>query len=267
MSPLLLLLLSGGLLAAPALALPKSSPPEISGLRRVIWILNIVYCRTWHRLEVRTPCTLPSRGPALLVSNHTCGIDHMLLQACTGRLLGFMIAQEYYDLWWSRPFCKLAGCIPVKRDGRDFGAARVALRVLQEGKVLPIFPEGKINPESGDRLLEAKPGAAFIALKARVPVIPAYIRGTPRTNDIGIASRTPSRAEIRFGKPIAAAELGDPSDRDAAAKATERLMSEINALRLQALAERQGTETVVHGNGDGDSDDDGEGMGDRANPS
>ena len=91
-------------------------------------------------------------GPAILISNHTCGIDHMLLQSRSRRLLGFMVAREYYEWKWIHWICKYIGCIPVNRDGRDFAATRAAMRALKAGRVLPIFPEGHIVPASGRRL-------------------------------------------------------------------------------------------------------------------
>ena len=93
----------------------------------------------------------------------------MLLQAATRRLLGFLIAKELYDYWLFRPFCRIGGCIPVRRDGNDVAAMRAALRALEEGRVVPIFPEGRILPTSGRELGEAKPGVAFIALRAQRP--------------------------------------------------------------------------------------------------
>ena len=53
---------------------------------------------------------------------------------------------------------------------------------LKEGRVLPIFPEGHIVPESGRRIDEMKPGTAYLALHSGVPVIPAYLCGTPETD-------------------------------------------------------------------------------------
>ena len=64
-------------------------------------------------------------------------------------MLGFMIAQEYYDIPIGQPLCRLLGCIPVKHDGRDLTAMRIALLALEQGRVLPIFPEGRITPKSG----------------------------------------------------------------------------------------------------------------------
>ena len=153
--------------------------------------IAIAYCALWHRLRTNGWAALPSTGPAMLIANHTCGIDHLVLQAGCRRVLGFMIAREYYDWSLIHWFCKRVGCIPVNRDGRDLYATRSALRALSEGRVLPIFPEGRITPSSGRELGEFLPGAAYLAIRSGVPVIPAYIRGTPETAEIGAVVRNP----------------------------------------------------------------------------
>jgi 1-acyl-sn-glycerol-3-phosphate acyltransferase len=224
------------LLVSPWLLMPRRRPAEIWGPYHGYWLVNALYCAFWHRLEVEGPDPLPAEGPAILISNHTCCIDHMLLQSSTRRLLRFLIAKELYDFWFFRPFCQLGGCIPVKRDGKDVGATRTALRLLGEGKVVPIFPEGRIYPTSGRVLGPAKPGVAFIALRAGVPVIPAYICGTPATNKVVRSYLTPSHSRVRFGPPIDLSDLvvDGKVDRDAFDEVTRRLMGAIQALRDQA---------------------------------
>lgn len=224
--------------------------PEIRGATLVLWWINRAYCGLWHQLDIGETHALPETGPVILVSNHTCGIDHMILQSATRRALGFMIAQEYYDWWVSRPFCKLIRCIPTRRDGRDLSATRAALRALKEGRVVPIFPEGRIIPRSGEEFGDAKPGAAYIALKADVTVIPAYIRGTPATDEIFVAMRMPSRAHVRFGPAIDFSDLRgkDQDERKAIDLAKDRIMDAI--LRLQSPSESRGREPSrnrVHG--------------------
>lgn len=240
MSPWVALSLALALLLSPWLLMPHRRPGEIRGaVLRTLWNLNAFYCVFWHRLEVKTRPTLPVEGPAILISNHTCCIDHMLLQAATGRLLGFLIAKELYEFWFFRPFCRVGGCIPVRRDGNDVAAMRAALRVLGEGRVVPIFPEGRILPTSGRDLGEAKPGVAFIALRAGVPVIPAYVCGTPATNKVVRSYLTPSHARVYFGPPIDLSDLTEDGkvERDSFPEVTRRLMGAIRALRDQAAAD------------------------------
>src|SRR5262245_36724411 len=120
MSPLALLATSAFVLALPWLVMPGRGPrPEIHGALRALWWLNRLYCGFLHRLELPGLALLPEHGPALLVANHTCGIDHMILQAGCRRVLGFLIAQEFYNYWAFHPICRVVGCIPVRRDGHD----------------------------------------------------------------------------------------------------------------------------------------------------
>lgn len=216
---------AAGLLVVPWLLIPRRRDrPEIRGFLELLWWLNTAYCGFWHRLEYPRLAPLPEHGPAILIANHTCGVDHMLLQASSRRVLGFLIAQEFYDKPAIRPFCDLLGCIPVRRDGHDLAAIRSALRAIGQGRVLPIFPEGRILPQSGRAFQQAKPGVGYLALRAGVPVIPAYIRGTPETNNITRSLLTPSHARIVYGDPI---DLGfEPGD--------DRPSKE----RIQAVADR-----------------------------
>jgi 1-acyl-sn-glycerol-3-phosphate acyltransferase len=228
--------IAAGVLFAPWALMPRRKHDDMRGVVRLLWCLNALYCEVWHRLEVKGTPPVPESGPAILISNHTCCIDHVILQATTRRLLGFMIARELYDYWLFRPFVALSGCIPVRRDGRDLSATRAALRALQEGRILPVFPEGRILPTSGRELGEGKPGVAFIAARARVPVIPAYICGTPETNKVTRSFLTPSRARVYFGAPVDLSDLTSDGRADLDA-VTDRFMGAIRGLRDTAQGE------------------------------
>lgn len=238
MNPLYLLLYSAVLLIGPRLLMPRPRKrPEIRGYRRVLWAINRLYCQVWHRLDAPVSAPLPEHGPAILIANHTSGLDPSVLQATSDRVLGFLIAKEFYERPIFHPLCRILGCIPVRRDGHDLAATRAALRALEEGRVVPIFPEGKINPTSGRTLLPPKPGIAFIVLHARVPVIPAFIWGTPATNNVPKSLTTPSHAHVIYGPPIdpSAFDTPGPTDRERLAAVAEQLMAAIRALQTQAL--------------------------------
>ena len=216
----------------------RGSKPEIHGFLRVLWALDWLYCLFWHQLKMTGRVPLPDVGPAILISNHTCGIDHMLLQSTCRRLLGFMVAREYYEWPWIHWICRYIGCIPVNRDGRDFAATRAAIRALNEGRVLPIFPEGHIVPASGRRLDDIKPGTAYLAIHAQVSVVPAYIWGTPETAEIVAALLTPSRARVIFGEPIDLSDFGPAraGDKIVQAEVSQRFKRALLALQAIALS-------------------------------
>ncbi|AMV39597.1 lysophospholipid acyltransferase family protein [Planctomyces sp. SH-PL62] len=204
-----------------------------------IWWLTRFYTRSLHRLRSNGWAPLPERGAAILIANHTCCIDHLLLQSRCRRVLGFMIAKEMYDLPIVHSFCLLTECIPVNRDGRDIQATRAALRTLAEGKVLPIFPEGRITPESGRRLGPMRAGAAFIAVRSGVPVVPAFISGTPATIDIGPALWSPSRSRVMFGEPLDLSDFhpSQAADKDVLARVCERFDQALRDLQERSFRE------------------------------
>jgi 1-acyl-sn-glycerol-3-phosphate acyltransferase len=138
-----------------------------------------LFGRVWHRCTSNGPCPLPATGPAIVIANHPGHCDPCFLLAHSPRVLNFLHAREYYNVPLLRQLFRQFGCIPVGRDGRDGVGARRALRWLEEGGVLAIFPEGEISSVARVAGQKPKDGAAFLALRSRAPVFPAYIANAP----------------------------------------------------------------------------------------
>ncbi|MDG3002789.1 lysophospholipid acyltransferase family protein [Paludisphaera mucosa] len=214
-----------------------SRPAEIGWSLMPLWWLARLYTRLVHGLRNEGWAPLPEHGPAILIANHTCCVDHLLLQSRCRRVLGFMIAREMYELPIVHRFCVRTGCIPVNRDGRDIQATRAALRALEEGRVVPIFPEGRITPESGRALGPVRSGAAFIAVRSGAVVVPAFISGTPPTIEIGPALWTPSDSRVVFGDPIDLSDFSrsQAADKDVLAQVCERFQNALRELQTRSL--------------------------------
>ena len=164
------------------------------------------YARLWHRWSANRPCPFPETGPAIVVCTHTCSADPtFLLAACRRPQLSFIVAHEFY-----RTHPIVTGvldrmrCIPVKRGGQDPMALRKALRRLQDGGIVCLFPEGNLSGVARNRSIRAQAGAALLALRSRAPVIPVAIRGGPRTHQLLLSWLLPSARGTRafFGDPI-----------------------------------------------------------------
>ncbi len=191
--------------------------------------LNHWICRLWHRLRVRGQCTVPPNGPALIVANHTCPVDPLVIaEACPARKVSFMIAKEYANPPLVGWIVRAADCIPVRRDGQDIAATKQAIRHLRSGKVLAIFIEGKIIPPGNKA--DPKDGAALLALRSQVPVIPCYISGTKYRDSLVRGFFARHKAVLRFGPPIDLSDLAQERGRDAVACATQRIYAQICAL-------------------------------------
>jgi 1-acyl-sn-glycerol-3-phosphate acyltransferase len=168
---------------------------------RAILAANQFFTRYFHELIVLNDCMLPEKGPAILVCNHTAGIDPLLLQSVCSRVVVWMMAREYYDIPGLRYLFERLQMIPVERSGRDMAATRAALRALEGGRVLGVFPEGRI--ETDRQLLPFQTGVALLAAKSGAPVYPAYLDGTQRGREMVPALLRPGSATLAFGPEVA----------------------------------------------------------------
>src|SRR4051812_28759611 len=132
--------------------------------QRALHAANRIFTRVYHHVDVLSPCNLPRRGPAILVCNHTSGLDPQLIQSTCGRLITWMMAREYYEAPVLKKILDTVGVIPVSRGARDTAATRAAMRALENGEILGIFPEGKIAPAR--ELLPFQVGVALLAMKS-----------------------------------------------------------------------------------------------------
>ena len=163
--------------------------------------VDTVFARVYHHLTIVRPAILPRRGAGILVCNHVSSVDPLLLQSASPqRLIIWMMAKEYMTLPVFGRCFKTLGVIPVDRGGHDSSSLRAALRGLKDGRILGIFPEGKIG--EGDGLLPFHTGAALMAIKADVPVYPAYQDGTQRGQGMYAACLRRQRAAVAFGPPV-----------------------------------------------------------------
>lgn len=190
-----------------------------------------MYARLWHGLIWKGEVPVPLKGPALLIANHTCSADPAFLQAGIRRPLSFLIAREYYEnLSWVRRLFDYLGSVPVNRKACDVGALRLGLRRLSEGRLLCLFPEGGMHAAGTGRLRRGKGGAAWLALRSRTPIYPAFIsRGHQHTN-VARAWLLPSRTGITYGPAIDLSAYYDQP-------LTRPLLEEVTALLMRRLGE------------------------------
>ncbi|MFN4242695.1 MAG: lysophospholipid acyltransferase family protein [Tepidisphaerales bacterium] len=172
---------------------------------------------TYHGLSVVGDARLPASGPAIIASNHTSALDPLIIQTLTPRLIRWMCAREYTQIPGTAPFWRAAEVIPVRRDGRDAAALRAALRVLDRGQLLGVFPEGRLQPTR--ELLPLQPGVALLVRQRPVPVVPVWIDGIQRRQPLLQSLLLPQDATVCVGPPLSL----DPADPDPLAQLARRL--------------------------------------------
>ncbi len=202
---------------------------------RLLWAANRLFTHCYHRVELRSRCPIPPAGPAILACNHTSGLDPLLIQSTCPRPIVWMMAREFYELKALNWIFRTIDAIPVGRGGRDMAAMRSALRALHAGRVLGIFPEGRIEPTR--ELMTFQTGVALMAYRTGVTVYPAYLDGTQRRHEMLHAFLEPQEATLAYGQPIAFPHI-DP-DREALESATARIKAAIESMRCAEETRRR----------------------------
>lgn len=174
-------------------------------------------------------------GPILLVSNHISNADPPLIGSfvtpALGRRIYWLGKQEALDWPVMGTFIELNAVIGIERGAADVDAFRKARRVLDEGHVLIVFPEGTRSPSG--TLQAAKEGTTILALRTGARIVPIGISGTPRVWPRGQKVPLPARAKVvlRVGEPFTISAPGSGAERRAAqVAATTEIMGRIAAL-------------------------------------
>jgi 1-acyl-sn-glycerol-3-phosphate acyltransferase len=150
--------------------------------------------------EVKGRENAPAQGPVLIVCNHLHIADPPIVAASI-RLKCVLMAKE--DLWhnvWSRFWVENFGAFPVKRGGIDREAIRQAEDWLQKGVSVIMFPEGSRSQTA--RMKPALPGAALIATRMGVPVLPVGIYGTDKFKHLFWCFFHRPKITVTIGQPF-----------------------------------------------------------------
>ncbi|WP_242901909.1 lysophospholipid acyltransferase family protein [Actinomadura terrae] len=234
------------------------------------WILlrivltPIMYAGWWPRN--RGMRNVPKRGPALLVSNHLSFADHFFGPLPLLRPIFFIGKGEYFTGRGikglvSKAFFTGVGVVPVDRTGGSSAEAalRTGLRILSEGKLLGIYPEGTRAPDN--RLYRGKTGVARLALKSRAPVIPMAMINTFELMPPGRPfPRLGIRPGVRFGEPLDfSRHYGREDDHEVLREITDEIMHAIRDLSGQEYVDRYAADVKAELAGKPGREDEGDG--------
>lgn len=191
--------------------------------------LKLVTATLW-RTTVAGAEYVPRSGGVLIAANHISLADGVPVLVGAPRRVAFLVNRTAWRLPWLGALLSAMRGIPVKLDSMDHTALRAAESALTAGEAVLVFPEGHLNP--GDGLLPLKPGAAWLALRARVPVVPAFVWGTRAILPYGARKPqfAPARIGVRFGPPLALDSAPVSLSPEAIGAVNARLLAAISAL-------------------------------------
>ncbi len=196
----------------------------------LLYAVNYSLARILWRAKIHGDFRIPPGQGAVVVCNHRCPLDPSFLQMAVPRAIHWMVAKEYCEYPGFRQLLRLCEVIPVRRGAVDPAAVRAAIRLVQRGALVGMFPEGRINT-SEQLLLPGRSGAALIALKARAPIVPCYVHGAPYNGTTLGCLLMPAAVRLEIGEPIDVSPYLDSGDaRHAQEELTRRLMRELARL-------------------------------------
>ncbi|MEG6521077.1 lysophospholipid acyltransferase family protein [Desulfotomaculum sp. 1211_IL3151] len=150
----------------------------------------------WRRWEIVGLENLPVNGGLLIVSNHASNLDPLVVGCAITRKVHFMAKVELFKVPLLKTIITLLGAFPINREKSDRNAIRKALEILRSGQVVGIFPEGTRSKTGA--LQKAHIGAAMLAVKGDVPILPIALIGTR-----GFFNKI----TVKIGKPVYLPEI------------------------------------------------------------
>jgi 1-acyl-sn-glycerol-3-phosphate acyltransferase len=214
------------------------------------WVVKAILTpilRTLFRPWVEGSQHVPVSGPAIFASNHLSFSDSIFLPLVVPRKITFLAKSDYFTGKGlkgklTKGFFAGVGQVPIDRSGgaASEAALRTALRILGEGKLLGLYPEGTRSPDG--RLYRGKTGIARMALEAGVPVIPVAMINTDVVQPTGKKIPKLGRVGVRIGKPLDFSRYaGMESDRFVLRSITDEIMYELMLLSGQEYVDTYAT--------------------------
>ena len=182
---------------------------------------------------------IPDDGPAILASNHLSFSDSFFLPLVVERKITFLAKSDYFEGpgvrgWLTKQFFSGVGQVPIDRSGgrASMAAIDTGVRILRQGDLLGIYPEGTRSPDG--RLYRGRTGPARMSLAAPAPVIPVAMIGTDKIQPTGKKIPSLYPLQIRIGAPLDFSRYeGMADDRFVLRSMTDEIMYELMMLSGQ----------------------------------
>lgn len=167
---------------------------------RIIQGIIFAFLKIYFRLSITGRENIPKTGPFILAPIHRSNVDTPIASAVTSRRLRFMGKDS---LWKNKPIAAVLsalGGFPVTRGSADLEALKRCLSVLKLGEPIVLFPEG--TRQSGPIVCQLFDGAAYLAIKAQVPIVPVGFGGTEAVMPKGSKMIYPRKCVAVIGEPL-----------------------------------------------------------------
>lgn len=188
--------------------------------RKIVKALVRCFMVICFRIKIVGKENIPAEGACIVCSNHKSYFDPPMLVAFSKRHVNMIAKKDLLKNPLMRWLCNTFGAFMVERDGKDIEAVKQSLKILKNGEILGIFPEGTRNGlAKGEKV---KNGAVLMAIKSGAPIIPAGIKGDYKLF---------RRVTMTYGEPIHYDKTKiNQQDKEEVDKLTDDLMNTIIGL-------------------------------------
>jgi 1-acyl-sn-glycerol-3-phosphate acyltransferase len=195
-----------------------------------------LFCRAYFRVEIRGREHVPASGAYVIAPVHRSNVDTLLAGCLTRRRIRFMGKDSLWKYRWTGALFSSLGAFPVHRGTPDREALRTCEEALRGGEPVVLFPEG--TRQSGPVVQPLFEGAAFVAARAGVPIVPIGIGGSEWAMPKGKKGIAPVKVVIIVGPPLPAPPRAEGArlSRRAVAEISAALHTELQKLFDEALA-------------------------------
>ena len=200
--------------------------------RLMRWLLLPIY-RLLLRGQTEGTANVPRHGGVVVVANHGSHLDPPLLSCALRRPVAFMAKEELFRVPFLGPLIRACGAYPVARGSGDREALRTACSRLQEGWATGVFLDG--TRQADGRVRNPQPGAALLAARTRLPLLPVAIINSHRALGPGGTGLRLVPVHVRIGTPIPPPASTRRADLDAV---TEAAQVQINRMLDEGLIRR-----------------------------
>jgi 1-acyl-sn-glycerol-3-phosphate acyltransferase len=190
-------------------------------------------CKVMFRVRVLGKENVPRSGAYIVAPTHRSILDVPFAAFITTRTIRFLSKEELFSTRIGDVLFTALGAVRVERGTADRGALRALEAALVAGSPVAVFPEG--TRASGPRLSPLFDGAAYLAVKLGVPIVPVGVGGSEDILPKGKVVPRPRRVAVVVGKPIVPPPPDGRARRGAATKVTAELAAELQRVFTDAL--------------------------------
>ncbi|BAZ29423.1 1-acyl-sn-glycerol-3-phosphate acyltransferase [Cylindrospermum sp. NIES-4074] len=202
--------------------------PSLALYHTLKWSVVSPFLHTYFRIKIHDAQNVPQAGPLVVVSNHASYFDPLIISNSVRRPVAYMAKEELFRVPVLVQAIRLYGAYPVNRGTADRSAIRSALECLENGWAVGVFLEGTRTPDG--RITDPKRGAALLAAKAKVPMLPVSLWNTEKILQKGSPIPRAVPVTVRIGNLIDAPSSTNKQELEALTRKCAAAINEMHDL-------------------------------------